>query len=234
MDIKVIKTDHPAQKPTDESKIGFCKTFCDHMFIAEYDEGQGWHDARVQPYTKFSIDPASPLLHYGQEIFEGMKAYRYANGEIGLFRPMDNFERMNRSADRMCIPEIPVDMQMDGLLTLLDLDRDWVPHEGGNSLYIRPTCIADGQTLGAAAASRYYYYIIAAPAGALHGDGLTPVNIYIEDNYVRAVKGGTGYVKTGGNYAGSLKAAKIANSKGFSDVLWLDAKENRYVEKSAP
>ncbi|MEG0779394.1 MAG: branched-chain amino acid aminotransferase, partial [Oscillospiraceae bacterium] len=231
MDIKMIKATNFKAKPTEEKTLGFGKTFSDYMFIMEYTVKDGWHDARIQPYQPLTIDPASPVLHYGQEIFEGLKAYRRVDGKIGMFRPEENAARMNRSAERMCMPQIPVDMQVQAMKALVDVEREWVPHSDGTSLYLRPTMIADGSTLGVHAAPRYIYFIICAPSGAYYANGLAPVRIYIEDGYVRAVEGGTGEAKCGGNYAASMKGALVAEEKGYDQVLWLDGRQNRYIEE---
>ncbi len=231
MNITVNKTTSPKAKPQDESKMGFGKTFSDHMFIMEYEAGKGWLNPRIQPYQKLAIDPASPVLHYAQEIFEGLKAYRAKNDDILLFRARDNARRLNQSAERMCMPQIDVEMNYEAMATLIDIERDWVPHSPGTTLYIRPTMIADGSELGVHAAHKYIYYIICSPSGAYYATGLAPIRIYVEDEYVRAVKGGTGYAKTGGNYASSLKAAEVAAKKGFDQVLWLDGAERKYIEE---
>lgn len=231
MEITVTKTQHPKLKPTDENKLGFAKTFSDHMFIVEYEEGRGWFDARIVPYQKLALDPASPVFHYAQEIFEGGKAYALDNGEVGLFRLMDNVRRMNRSAIRTCMPEIDVDLQYEAICRLVDVDRDWVPKSEGTSLYLRPTMIADGSELGAHRANRYIYFVICAPTGPYYPEGLKPVRIRIETRYVRAVKGGMGGAKTGGNYAASFLATKEAMDEGFQQVLWLDGREQKYVQE---
>ncbi len=231
LEIKIIPNDHPKQKPADESKLGFGKYFTDNMFVVEYDEGQGWHDARIQPYGPLMIDPASPVLHYSQEIFEGLKAYRRADGHIQMFRPMENALRMNRSAERMVMPQLDVDFQLKAMKLLVETEQDWVPHRDGTSLYLRPTMISDGAELGVHPSKRYLYYIICSPAGSYYKNGMAPVNIHIEDSYVRAVKGGTGAAKTGGNYSASLRAAYEASKNGFDQVLWLDGKQNKYVEE---
>ncbi|MEL7601566.1 MAG: branched-chain amino acid aminotransferase [Bacillota bacterium] len=230
MNISVNRTTSPRQKP-DESKMGFGKVFSDHMFIMEYETGKGWHNPRIQPYQNISLDPASPVLHYAQEIFEGLKAYRAKDNDILLFRAIDNTKRLNVSAERMCMPAIDPEFNYEAISKLVDVDRDWVPHSPGTTLYIRPTMIADGSALGVHAAHRYIYYVICSPSGAYYATGLAPVRIYVEDEYVRAVKGGTGFVKTGANYAASLKAAELAEAKGYGQVLWLDGKENRYIEE---
>jgi branched-chain amino acid aminotransferase len=231
MDIKITRTDNPKAKPTDESNLGFARIFTDHMFIVEYDNGIGWHDARIVPYGPLCLDPASPVFHYGQEIFEGTKAYRLANGEVGSFRLIDNARRMNRSADRTCMPALDEDFQVEAILRLIDLDRDWVPNSQGTSLYIRPTMIADGNSLGANSADRFIYFVICAPSGSYYKNGMKPVRIRIEQRYVRAVKGGMGRAKTGGNYTASFKATKEAMDEGFDQVLWLDGREQKYVEE---
>lgn len=231
MDIKITRTENPKVKPTDESKLGFGRIFTDHMFIVEYDKGIGWHDARIVPYGPLCLDPASPVFHYAQEIFEGTKAYRLPNGEVGSFRLRDNARRMNRSADRTCMPALDEDFQVEAISRLIDLDRDWVPSSEGTSLYIRPTMIADGKSLGAHSAERFIYFVICAPSGSYYPDGMKPVRIRIEQRYVRAVKGGMGRAKTGGNYAASFKATKEAMDAGFNQVLWLDGREQKYVEE---
>jgi branched-chain amino acid aminotransferase len=231
MDIPITKTTLPKAKYTDESRLGFGTVFTDHMFIANHDAQRGWHDARVVPYGPLMLDPASPVLHYSIEIFEGLKAYRYENGEIGLFRPEQNAARMNRSAYRMCLPPIDQELQLAAIETLVDLERDWVPHSEGTTLYLRPTMIGDGNRLGVHSAQKHIYFIICSPSGSFYPNGIKPVRIHIEDAYVRAVRGGTGNAKTGGNYASSLRAAVLANEKGYDQVLWLDGRENRYIEE---
>ncbi len=231
MHIQIQKTELPKEKYTDESKLGFGSLFTDHMFIADYNEAQGWHDARIVPYQPFSIDPASPVLHYSLEVFEGLKAYRYENGEVGLFRPELNCARLNQSAERMCLPQIDEALQLAAIETLVDLERDWVPSSSGTSLYIRPAMIGDGSRLGINKAQRHIFFIICSPSGSFYPNGIKPVRIHIEDRYVRAVIGGTGNVKTGGNYAASLLAAMKAKEKGFDQVLWLDGRENRNIEE---
>ncbi len=231
LDIQIIKTATPKEKPTDESTLGFGKYFTDHMFIVEYTEGIGWHDARIQPYGPLAIDPASPVLHYSQEIFEGLKAYRREDGGIQMFRPIENARRMNRSADRMCMPQLDEEFQVKAMKLLVETEEAWVPHRAGTSLYLRPTMIAHGAELGVHPAKNYLYYIICCPSGSYYKNGMAPVKIHIEDSYVRAVKGGTGAAKTGGNYSASLKASAEAAKKGFDQVLWLDGKQNKYVEE---
>jgi branched-chain amino acid aminotransferase len=208
--------------------LGFGKIFSDHMLLIDYEEGQGWHDARVVPHGPLSLDPASSVLHYGQEIFEGAKCYRTEKG-FNLFRIRDNFERMNRSAERMGMAQLPIDLCMESLMALLALDKEWTPHQVGTSLYIRPTMIATDPFLGVAAAQRYLYYVILSPSGAYYASGLAPVAIYVEDQLVRAVRGGVGFAKTGGNYAASILAGDRAKHEGYAQVLWLDGVEQKYV-----
>lgn len=231
LEIKLVKTTTPKQKPADEARLGFGKFFTDHMFIAEYSVGKGWHDARIVPYGPLSIDPASPVLHYGQEIFEGLKAYRRKDGGIQLFRPMENALRMNRSAERICMPPLDPEFQVKAMKMLIQLEEDWIPSSEGTSLYLRPMMIADGAELGVHPAKHFLYVIICSPSGAYYKNGMQPLRIHIEDYYVRAVKGGIGSAKTGGNYAASLKATFDAAEKGFDQVLWLDGRENKYVEE---
>ena len=201
------------------------------MFVMEYHTGKGWHSARIQPYAPFSLDPAAMVLHYSQEIFEGLKAFRRPDGRIAMFRPADNVARFNRSARRMCMPEVDEQFFLDAMIKLIKLESDWVPHNAGTSLYIRPTMIATEPMLGVRAANQYLCYIILSPVGAYYKGGIAPVKIWISDFYVRAAEGGTGEAKTGGNYAASLYAAKQASSEGYDQVLWLDAKEKRFVEE---
>ena len=231
MEISVTLTNTPKQKPADESSLGFGKFFSDHMFIMEYEEGKGWMNPRIEPYHRLSLDPASSVLHYAQEIFEGLKAYRRADGSIVMFRPWDNCKRLNKSAERMCMPEIDVDFNVEAMRKLVEVEKDWVPHTEGTSLYLRPTLIANDEALGVHAAKRYIYYIICAPSGAYYPTGLAPIKIKVEDKYVRAVRGGMGFAKTGGNYACSIKAGADAGKEGFSQVLWLDGQELKYVQE---
>ena len=231
MELKVLPVSTLKPKVTDESQLVFGKLFSDHMFIMEYDTGQGWHSARIQPYGPFSIDPAAMVLHYSQEIFEGLKAFRRPDGSIAMFRPADNVARFNRSAERLCMPQVDEKFFLDAMIQLLRLEADWVPHNIGTSLYIRPTMIATEAMLGVRPANKYLCYIILSPVGAYYKGGIAPVKIWISDFYVRAAEGGTGEAKTGGNYAASLYAAKQASEQGYDQVLWLDAKEKRFVEE---
>lgn len=219
------------QKPTDISKLGFGKHFSDYMFIMNYKTGKGWHNGRIVPYGPIALDPAAACFHYGQTVFEGTKAYYGKDGNIRLFRPEENFIRLNKSNERLCIPEIDVDTCVDALKQLVELEKDWVPHEKGTSLYIRPFIIATDNVLGVKPGDEYYFVIILSPSGAYYASGLNPVKIYVEDNYVRAVRGGIGAAKTGGNYAASLAAQHEAHEQGYSQVLWLDGVERKYIEE---
>jgi len=233
MEIKVTKAD-PGRlkpKPADESQLGFGDILADHMFLLDYESGKGWFNARIEQYGNLSIDPAAMALHYGQEIFEGLKGYRGKDGGIYLFRARDNFMRMNRSATRLCMPELDMDLVMEGMKKLILLDQEWVPRSEGTSLYIRPTMLATEPHLGVRPANAYLFFIIIGPVGAYYKEGLNPVKIYVEDKYIRAAIGGTGEIKTAGNYAASLLAAEEAKEKGFTQVLWLDAAERKYVEE---
>ena len=231
MEIKIQLTENPKQKPTDESKLGFGHIFTDHMFMMDYDTGKGWHDARIVPYGPLSIYPSSMCLHYGQTVFEGLKAYRTADGSIQFFRPDENFKRLNVSNERLVIPQINEQDCLQALHTLVSIDKDWVPHTEGTSLYIRPFIIADDPFLGVRPADHYIFMIIMSPSGLYYSSGLDPVNIYVETKHVRAVRGGMGYTKTGGNYAASLIAQDEAHKQNYSQVLWLDGVEQKYIEE---
>lgn len=218
-------------KPADESSLGFGKIFTDHMFVMHYKADMGWHDASIVPYGPFSLDPAAMCFHYGQEIFEGMKAYRGKDGSIYLFRPMENVTRMNASAERLCMPPVDPDVFMEALRELVLLERDWIPGGRGTSLYIRPTMIATEVALGVHAANAYLFYIIVCPVGAYYPEGFSPTKIYVSDTYVRACPGGVGHCKAAGNYAASLYASREAGAKGYTQVLWLDALTRSYPEE---
>ena len=230
INMQITKAQTLKTKPADETKLGFGKIFTDHMLLINYDEGQGWHDARIVPYGNLSLDPASSVLHYGQEIFEGAKCYRTEKG-FNLFRIRDNFARMNHSAERMGMAQMDPDMYYDSLMALLQLEKEWTPHSVGTSLYIRPTMIATDPYLGVSAAKSYLYYVILSPVGAYYASGLAPVGIYVEDKLVRAVRGGVGFAKTGGNYGASILAGMQAKHEGYAQVLWLDGVEQRYIEE---
>lgn len=229
--IPVQKTTAPKLKPTDTAKLGFGNYYTDHMFIMNYDEGQGWHDARIVPYGPLSLDPAAMCLHYGQEVFEGMKAYRTPEGKVVLFRPDRNMARLNLSNDRLCIPAIDEGFAVEAVKQLVAVDKDWIPEGEGTSLYIRPFIIAVDPHVGVHPAHHLLFLIILSPVGAYYPEGLNPVKIYVEQTYVRAVRGGMGYVKTAGNYAASLKAQDVAEKVGYTQVLWLDGVERKYIEE---
>ena len=231
MDIRFEKAASLKAKPADETKLGFGHIFTDYMFIMDYETGKGWHDARIVPYGNLELSPAALCLHYGQEVFEGLKAYRRADGEIQLFRPEENFKRLNSSNDRLVIPELPVEDAMEALMALLKVEKDWVPSAEGASLYIRPFIIAVDPFLGVKPGDMYKFIIILSPSGAYYASGLDPVKIYVESKYVRAVRGGMGYTKTGGNYAASLIGQDEAHKEGYSQVLWLDGVEQKYIEE---
>ncbi|MDD2897524.1 MAG: branched-chain amino acid aminotransferase [Desulfuromonadaceae bacterium] len=233
MDIKIVPL--PAEKMktkiADQSQLGFGKYFTDRMLVVEWKADQGWCDARIEPYAPFVLDPACLVFHYAQEIFEGLKAYKWDDGCIALFRPEMNARRFNQSGDRLCLPPVPEELFLKGIEQLVSLERDWIPTASGTSLYIRPTLIAVEPVLGVKPSDHYYFYVILSPVGAYYAAGFNPVSILVEDYYVRAVPGGTGEAKTGGNYASSLKAGLEAKKKGFDQVLWLDGRERRYIEE---
>ncbi len=230
MEIRIEKTTTPKAKP-DWKNLGFGHIFTDHMFIMDYDEGQGWHDARIVPYQPLVLDPSALVFHYAQECFEGLKAYRCEDGSVQLFRPDKNAERMQSTHERLCIPEIPVADFVEAVKALVSVDKDWVPAEPDTSLYIRPFTIATEPILGVKASAKYQFIVICSPSGAYYAEGLNPVKIYVEDEYVRATPGGTGYIKCGGNYAASIAAGEKAHKLGYSQVLWLDGVERKYVEE---
>ena len=230
IDIRIEKTTAPKAKP-DDATLGFGKHFSDHMFIMDYHKGQGWHDARIVPFGKFEIHPASTVLHYGSEIFEGLKAYRRKDGGVQLFRPIENMRRLNSSAERLCLPTIPEEDNLQILKTFVELEKDWVPHSEGASLYLRPFLFGDDAFLGVHGVDHAVYMIIASPSGSYYKEGINPVGIMIESDDVRAVRGGTGYAKCGGNYAASNRAGDRAEKKGYSQVLWLDGVERKYIEE---
>lgn len=230
MEIKITKTQTPKAKPEPDT-LGFGQVFTDHMFVMEYDEGKGWHDARIVPFGEISIHPASTVLHYGAEIFEGLKAYRTPDGEIQMFRPIENARRMNNSAERMCLPTIDENFFVKALDTLVSLERDWVPSAPNTSLYLRPFMFGNDPFLGVHTAKSCVFMVIASPVGSYYKEGLNPVSIMVETEDVRAVRGGTGYAKCGGNYGASFRAGQKAEEKGYSQVLWLDGVERKYVEE---
>ncbi len=215
----------------DWNNLGFGRYFTDHMFIMDYDKGMGWHDARIVPYQNLSLDPACMVFHYAQEMFEGLKAYRTPNGKIQLFRPDKNIERMNNTNTRLCIPHLEPSDVLDALKALVATEAEWVPTEEGTSLYIRPFIIATDVQLGVHPSKSYKFMIILSPVGSYYPEGIKPVKIFVEREYVRAVKGGTGYAKVGGNYACSLIGQEKAEQMGYSQVLWLDGIEHKYIDE---
>ena len=231
MEIKIELTKTPKAKPTDETKLGFGHIFTDHMFVMNYDTGKGWHDARIVPFDNVTLSPAAMCLHYGQEIFEGLKAYRTADGSVQLFRPDENYKRMNVSAERMVIPQIDEEFMVEATKKLVEIEKDWVPHTDGASLYIRPFIFATDPFVGVRPADHYTFLIILSPSGAYYSTGLNPVKIYVEQKYVRAVRGGTGFAKTAANYAISLKGQDEAHNQDYEQVLWLDGVEQKYIEE---
>ena len=228
--ITIQKTENPKVKP-DPSTLGFGKVFTDHMFTMDFEKGKGWGNAKIIPFDRFSIHPASTVLHYGAEIFEGMKAYRRKDGVVQMFRPLENVKRMNISAERLCLPEIPEEDFMHILDTFIGLEQDWTPAASGTSLYIRPFMFGNDESLGVHAVIKATFMIIASPVGSYYKEGINPVKIMIEDNDVRAVRGGTGYAKCGGNYAASTRAGQRAAEQGYSQVLWLDGVDRKYIEE---
>ena len=231
MDIKITKTTAPKEKPVDESKLGFGSVFTDHMFLMDHTPEKGWYDARIVPFQNISLHPASTVFHYAPEIFEGLKAYRTAEGKVQLFRPIENVRRLNSSAERICLPQIPEDMSLEIIKKFVEVEKDWVPHTEGTSLYLRPFMFGNDESLGVHTVHHTVYCIIASPSGSYYPEGINPVKIMIEDEDVRAVRGGTGYIKCGGNYAASTRAAEKAGQKGYSQVLWLDGVERKYIEE---
>ena len=230
-DIRIERTKSPRQKPADSTKLGFGQIFTDHMFIMNYDEGQGWHDPRIVPYGPLELDPAAMCLHYGQEVFEGMKAYRAPDGRVVLFRPEKNMARLNLSNDRLCIPALDEAFAVEAVKKLVSVEQDWIPEGEGTALYIRPFIIAVDPHVGVHPAHHLLFIIILSPVGAYYPEGINPVRIYVERNYVRAVRGGMGFTKTAGNYAASLKAQDEAEKQGYTQVLWLDGVERKYIEE---
>lgn len=233
MEIKVNKV--PANKmkpkPTDESKLGFGQLFTDHFFTMKYKTGQGWYDPQIEPYRPLQMDPAAMSLHYGQLIFEGLKAYRGADGSVYLFRPWENIKRFNNSATRLCMPPLDEELALEALKQLVVVEKDWIPKGLGTAMYIRPTMAATEPALGVRPANEYLYFVIVGPVGAYYPQGFSPTKIWVEEEYVRAVKGGIGLCKAAANYAASLMASQKAGARGYTQVLWLDAVERKYVEE---
>ena len=233
MELSITKVEENKRKPipTDDNQLGFGQYFSDHMFLCDFTPDEGWHEPRIVPHGPLSLDPASMVLHYGQEAFEGLKAYRCPDGGIRMFRQRKNFERLLRSAKRLCMPEFDVDQVIDACKQLVLLERDWIPETEGCALYIRPNYIATDPFLGVRPSLNYLFNIIIGPVGAYYPEGFNPVNIYVSDSYVRAVRGGVGDAKTAGNYAASLLAQMEAKKKGYTQVLYLDGVERKYVEE---
>ncbi len=228
--IRVEKSQSRKTKP-DSSNLVFGRNFTDHMFVMDYTEGIGWHDPSIVPYQKLTLDPASMIFHYGQSVFEGLKAFRTQDGDVQLFRPEKNIQRLNHSNDRLVIPPIDEKLGLEAIRQLVEIDKDWVPDAEGTSLYIRPFIISTEPYLGVSPSHHYKFIIIMSPVGTYYKEGINPVKIAVEDKYVRTVKGGTGEAKTGGNYASSLKAQETVEKDGFSQVLWLDGVERKYIEE---
>ncbi|HLC41589.1 MAG TPA: branched-chain amino acid aminotransferase [Methylomirabilota bacterium] len=214
-----------------DSELGFGTVFTDHMFLANFEEEKGWHDPRVEPYAPIPMDPAAAVLHYAQAIFDGLKAFHGVDGKVRLFRPQKHVERLNNSAKRMCIPQLDPDFALRSILTLVGLEKEWVPRTIGTSLYVRPIIIATERFLGVRPAKSYLYYIILSPVGAYYPEGMSPVKILVVDEYVRAVPGGVGAAKTAGNYAASLYASEEAKHAGYTQVLWLDGVHRRFLDE---
>ncbi|WP_276929186.1 branched-chain amino acid aminotransferase [Herbinix luporum] len=231
LDIKTTKTTTPKELPDKDDPLKFGTIFTDHMFIMDYEEGKGWHDARIIPYQPISLEPSAMVFHYGQEMFEGLKAYKTEDGRILLFRPHMNAKRTNNTCRRLCMPEIPEEDFVQAIKELVKIDKAWIPTKEGTSLYIRPFIIATDPFLGVRPSHTYKFMIILSPVGPYYPEGLNPVKIWIEDEYVRAVKGGIGEAKAGGNYVASLKAQIKAYEEGYSQVLWLDGVHRKYIEE---
>lgn len=230
--MQIIPRKQLKQKPAAGTALGFGKYFTDYMFTMKYSKEQGWHDAKIEPNEPIAFDLATSVLHYAQGVFEGMKAFIQPDGAIAVFRPEENWARMNRSAERMCIPRFPEEIAEEGLEQLLKLEKDWIPRENGTALYIRPTIVATRAMLGVHVSTEYLFFIILSPVGSYYAHGLEPTKLLVEDFYVRSFIGGTGEAKCLGNYAASMKAADLAEEKGFDQVLWLDAAEKKYVEEA--
>ena len=231
MNITINKTANPKPLPTEDNPLTFGTIFTDHMFVMDYETGKGWHNPRIEEYAPISLAPSAMVFHYGQEMFEGLKAYKTEDGRILLFRPQKNIERANNTNRRICIPEIPEEDFLQAIKEIVRIDQAWIPTKPGTSLYIRPFIIATDEFLGVRPSNTYKFFIILSPVGAYYPEGLDPVKIWIEDEYVRAVKGGIGEAKVGANYVASLKAQVKAHEEGYSQVLWLDGVERKYIEE---
>ena len=228
--IRISRATTKKPKPKD-SELTFGTVFTDHMFVLDFQEEKGWYDPRVEPYGPFPLDPAAAVLHYAQAVFDGLKAFRGRDGQVRLFRPQKHVERLIQSSQRLCIPPLDPDLALKSLVTLVGIEKDWVPSTVGTSLYVRPTIIASEPFLGVRPAKSYIYYVILSPVGAYYPEGINPVKILVVDKYVRAVEGGVGAAKTGVNYAASLYAAEEAKHAGFTQVLWLDGRERKYIDE---
>lgn len=229
MEIKITKTTTPKAIPSEA--LGFGKIFTDHMFMADYSREKGWYNARIVPFGNLNIHPAATVLHYGAEIFEGLKAYRRADGKVQLFRPIENVRRMNNSAERMRLPQMPEEDMLQAIRELVKVDEAWVPKKDGESLYIRPFLFGNDEHLGVHSIVNATFVIILSPSGSYYAEGINPVKIMIEQDDVRAVKGGTGEAKCGGNYAAANRAGENAEKKGYTQVLWLDGVHRKYIEE---
>ena len=232
MDVRFEKTTAPKEKPQDMSKVPFGSVFTDHMFMMDHDPENGWHDARIVPYGPISVMAGATVFHYAAEVFEGLKAYRKPDGSVQIFRPEENAKRMNNSAERMALPKMDVDMMVEAMVKLVEVEKDWVPTDPGTSLYIRPFLYANDEDLSLHPYTKSTFVIILSPVGPYFPDGLKPVPLLVEEEDVRAVRGGTGYAKCGGNYAGAMRAGARAEAKGYSQVLWIDGVERKYVEEA--
>ncbi|MBE5964022.1 MAG: branched-chain amino acid aminotransferase [Lachnospira sp.] len=231
LDIRIEKTQNPKPLPTEDNPLTFGTIFTDHMFIMNYETGKGWFDPRIVPYQPLQLEPSSMVFHYGQEMFEGLKAYKTEDNRTLLFRPNKNIERANNTNKRICIPQIPEEDFLQAIKAVVKMDEAWIPTKPGTSLYIRPFIIATDPFLGVRPSDTYMFIIILSPVGAYYKEGLNPVKIWIEDEYVRAVKGGLGEAKTGANYCASLASQVKAHDAGYSQVLWLDGVERKYIEE---
>jgi branched-chain amino acid aminotransferase len=228
--IRITKARTLKSKPKD-ADLGFGQIFTDHMFVADFQEEKGWYDPRIEPYGPLEMDPAAAVLHYAQAVFEGLKAFRSVDGTVRLFRPQKNIDRLNNSARRMCIPPLDPDLALQSIVSLVGVEREWVPRTIGTSLYIRPTIVANEAFLGVRPAKSYIYFVILSPVGAYYPEGMAPVKIRVEEKYVRAVEGGLGSAKTGANYAASLMAAEEAKHAGYTQVLFLDGVHRKYIDE---
>lgn len=229
-ELTITRTTTPKEKP-DWDQLQFGRVFSDHMFVMDYEEGRGWYDARIVPFGNFEMSPASLVFHYGQTVFEGLKAYKGKDGKIALFRPEQNMKRMNDSNDRLSMPNFDSEFVIDAMKQLVALDADWIPPRDGMALYLRPVMFATDAFLGVAPSKTYRFIVMTSPVGAYYEGGMSPVKIAVENEYVRAVKGGTGAAKTAGNYAGAMKAQEVADQEGYDQVLWLDGREQKYIEE---